>query len=94
MTNGDIYESLALVEFQLSLIAAGAEGDMGLFFITVHYMEQTGISMVIPKGAVRMFFWADLTPRSSGICGCFKCNTKPLSLLRSRQSSSVLPLRM
>lgn len=32
MTDGDIYESLALVVFQLSFIAAGAEVNMGHFY--------------------------------------------------------------
>lgn len=50
---GDIYESLAVVVFLWpAFITAGAAGYMGLFFfITAHYMEQTGVSVPARCGA-------------------------------------------
>ncbi len=65
---GNIYESLAVVVFlQLGFLTAGAMGDMGFFFIAVHYMEQSisiptrcGVSYGCCKYSL-----AYLTPRSS-----------------------------
>lgn len=62
-----------VVFLQLGFITAGAVGDMGLF-ITIHYMEQTGLSVPtrcgVSYGCCKHFL-AYLTPRSSEMSGFF-----------------------
>ncbi len=70
----NIYESLAVVAFlRLGFVTAGAVGDMGLF-ITIHYMEQTGVSILtrcgVSSGCCK-YFLAYLTPCSSKMSGFF-----------------------
>lgn len=102
---GNIYQSLAAEVFLwLGFTNSRCSGGTWDFFITGHYMEQAGISILaqgrFPMGAVSIFL-AYLAECSSEMSGFFtlgsKHNTKPLSLVISGKywlNSSVLPLRI
>lgn len=68
-----------VVFLQLGFITAGALGDMGLF-ITIHYMEQPGISIPTQCGVSYgccKYFLAYLTPGLSEMSGFFFLRLDP-----------------